>query len=88
MKVFKTFLIGVSLIGAMLITGCTDPSTAQRVLSQNGYTDIQIKGYNFFSCSKDDTVHTGFSAKSPNGTIVEGTVCSGLLFKNSTIRFE
>lgn len=88
MKIFKKlFAIGV-MISCTVISGCTDPDNARRILLQNGYTDIKITGYNIYSCSEDDSVHTGFSAKSPNGTIVEGTVCGGLLFKNSTIRFE
>lgn len=70
-----------------MLFGCTDAPGAKRVLEQNGYKDVQITGYNWFACSKDDTYHTGFVA-SRDGQSIAGTVCSGLFFKNYTIRFE
>lgn len=77
------------LIAAVaVLAACTDPSTATRVLEDQGYTNVQMTGYNFMACSKDDTFHTGFTAKSPAGRQVTGTVCAGAFFKNSTIRFE
>ncbi len=77
-----------ALVLAVSLTGCTDADNAVRVLDANGYEQIQITGYNWFGCSKDDFQHTGFTAVGSTGKKVEGTVCSGLLFKNSTIRFE
>lgn len=73
---------------AMCLMGCTDPGDARRILESQGFKNIQFTGYSFFACSKDDTFHTGFKALSPVGTPVAGTVCAGLFFKNSTIRFE
>jgi hypothetical protein len=81
----KTFLV---LIAALLIAACTQPDHATEVLAQQGYTNIQITGYDAFACSKDDTYHTGFRATSPTGAKVKGVVCAGLLFKGSTIRFD
>ncbi len=78
-----------SIIAALLaitLVGCTDPKQAQKSLSGAGYTDIKITGYSWFACSNDDAFSTGFVAKGPTGVIVEGAVCSGMLFKNSTIR--
>jgi hypothetical protein len=72
----------------ILLAACTDPKDATRILADQGYTNIQITGYSWFSCSKDDTYRTGFTATAPSGRQVSGTVCAGLLFKNSTIRFE
>ena len=71
----------------VLMTGCTDNEGAERVLRQNGYTDISITGYKPFTCSKDDVFSTGFSAKAPGGQTVTGSVCTGL-FKSHTIRFD
>jgi hypothetical protein len=68
--------------------GCTNDSKATSVLAAQGYTNIQTTGYNFMACSKGDFYNTGFSAKSPTGQQINGTVCSGLLFKGSTIRFD
>lgn len=77
------------LIAALAaLAACTDPTTATRVLEDNGYTNVQMTGYAWMACSKDDTFHTGFIAKSPNGRTVSGAVCAGAFFKNSTIRFE
>jgi hypothetical protein len=72
----------------LLCCGCTDMSEANRVLSAQGYTKIQSTGYAFWSCGQDDFYHTGFIATSPNGTRVEGTVCSGIFFKGATVRFD
>jgi len=71
---------------ALILTGCTDSNVATKALKGAGYTDVKLTGYSWFACSKDDTYHTGFIAKGPTGIEVEGTVCSGLLFKNATIR--
>lgn len=73
---------------AFMMVGCTDADNATRVLENAGFTDIQITGYKFFSCSEDDFQHTGFRAIGPAGKPVDGTVCSGILLKNSTIRYE
>lgn len=82
----KKILMAVALL--FMVIGCTNNTDATRILEENGYTGIEMTGYNFFACGKDDFYHTGFSAKSPIGKTVRGTVCSGILFKNSTIRFE
>lgn len=83
------------LITATIITilisffsACTAPNEARRILEQQGYTNIQIKGYSLLTCSEDDWFRTGFVATGPTGQRVEGVVCRGLLFKNSTIRLR
>jgi prepilin-type N-terminal cleavage/methylation domain-containing protein len=55
----------------------TDERTAERVLSQQGYTDIHFTGYKNWACSKEDWYSTGFVARSINGSVVSGVVCSG-----------
>jgi len=85
----KKSMKAMTLVGCIcLLSGCTDASKATSVLTAQGYKEIQITGYNFFACSDDDFYHTGFSAKSPNGSSVNGTVCSGILFKGATVRFD
>jgi hypothetical protein len=66
---------------------CTDGPGAERVLRQNGYTNVKLTGWSAFSCSEKDTFATGFEATSPSGQRVVGTVCSGWL-KGYTIRFD
>lgn len=87
MKTILMCIIAAALSITML-TSCTDPDGAKRVLELNNFTEIRITGYAWLSCSDRDTVKTGFIARAPNGQITKGAVCSGLLFKNSTIRFE
>lgn len=82
----KKILIAIAAVVAL--SGCTDAENANRILENNGYENIQITGYNWFGCSEDDFQHTGFTATGPTGKPVNGTVCSGIFFKNSTIRFQ
>lgn len=83
----KKSLIGASLLTAVLC-GCTQPETAQRVLTGAGYKDISMQGYDWLNCSKDDTYHDKFTATGPTGQKVSGVVCAGLFFKGATIRLE
>jgi hypothetical protein len=80
----KKFLV---IAAIALLSACTNTSNAERVLADNGYTEIQMTGYSLFGCGENDTFSDGFKAKSPNGKLVEGVVCSGML-KGSTIRFD
>lgn len=63
------------------------PDQAMRVLSQAGYTQIEITGWRPLMAGKDDTFSTGFRAKSPSGAIVTGAVTSGPL-SGSTVRLD
>lgn len=84
----QKYIAILTLLICTIFAGCTNPNHAIEVLSDNGYTDIQMTGYNFFACGQDDLYHTGFTAKGPTGKTINGTVCEGLLFKNATIRFK
>ena len=77
------------LIASLLLSGCSlsEPDKTKRLLEQEGYTNIETIGYAWFSCGQDDFFATGFIAEK-NGHHIEGTVCSGLIFKNSTIRLK
>lgn len=87
MKSLKRTTVVLSTIIALLAgTGCTNPEDARRTLESAGYSEIETGGYDFFACGKDDTYATKFTAKNPAGRTTSGTVCSGLLFKSSTIR--
>lgn len=72
---------------AIALVACTDETNTIRTLDSAGYTDIHTTGYSWFECGKDDTYHTGFTAKNPAGKQVSGTVCCGMLTKGCTIRF-
>lgn len=77
----------ICILALGLMSGCSDPTTARRVLSQNGYTNVVITGYRPFMGGEGDNYVTGFEAVSPNGSLVTGAVCSGF-GKGATIRFD
>jgi len=83
--VYIIFIVGVGLFP---LVGFPDHDNATRVLQMQGYKDIRITGLAPFSCRYSDKFRTGFVAKTPTGGTVTGAQCSGLLFKNSTIRFK
>ena len=72
---------------SILLSSCTDPTGATRLLESQGYSEIQTHGYGWFKCSKGDTFSTYFSAVNLNKKGVTGTVCSGI-FKGATVRFD
>lgn len=73
---------------ALLLSGCTDPDGAKKVLDQNGYKDVHATGYSWFGCGKEDVYRTEFTATSQSGSAVNGVVCSGWGWgKAYTIRF-
>lgn len=79
----------IAMFAVMFMVGCTDADGARSTLRKNGYENINITGYSFLSCDEKDFYSTGFSAiNKSSGERVEGAVCSGLFFKNSTIRFD
>ena len=71
----------------LLLSGCTAPDRALRTLTEAGFSNIKVGGYNWFSCGKGDIFATNFQAVGPTGKPVEGTICNGLL-KGATIRFN
>ena len=84
-----TLLASMCIFGALVSAGaCTDEPSARRILSAQGFRKIQITGYEFFACGRDDSIHTGFSALNHEGGHVDGVVCCGLIFKSCTVRFD
>jgi hypothetical protein len=83
----KVTKIAAVCVVALTLSACSDASGAHRVLVNAGYHDIQITGFKFIGCGKDDNFTTGFSAVHPNNPNVriEGVVCSGIL-KGAVIR--
>lgn len=66
--------------------GCTvAPNEATNTLAAAGYTNIDLGGYSWFGCGRDDGFSRTFTATSVNGSHVEGVVCAGLL-KGTTVR--
>ncbi len=75
------------LILIVFLCSCSNSKDAKKALTAMGFTEIVTTGYKWFACSEDDWYHTGFIATNPQGMEVNGVVCSGFFFKNSTVRF-
>ena len=90
MRLSTAFFILVLILICVILWVCTNTNKeeARQALQANSFRSIQLQGYKWFACAKDDWSHTGFTAINVNGQIVEGVVCCGLLFKNCTIRFN
>jgi len=89
---FVGVILVIVLIGGLATVlkgwGMTDAEGAISVLRAEGFEDITITGYRWYTCSDDDYFHTGFSAVGPSGRPVTGTVCKGFFFKSSTVRID
>ncbi|MCP1376020.1 hypothetical protein [Dyella lutea] len=79
----RSLLLAIALLA---LTACTDNETAARALHGAGYSDVQLTGYRWIGCGKDDDFSTGFKAKGPTGVPVTGVVCSSWFGKGATVR--
>lgn len=84
--IFSIFAI-LLLVGFLRFGGWTKKAETQKILSSQGFIDVEITGYRFLGCDEKDFFRTGFVATSPNGQRIKGIVCAGW-FKGSTIRFD
>lgn len=71
---------------AFVLSSCSDGEGTTKLLEEQGYSNIVIKGYDGWSCHDDDHFSTEFEATGPTGKQVHGTVCLDL--KGSYIRFH
>lgn len=70
-----------------LMFSCTSEDKAIHTLTNYGFTNITITGYEPLKCSRGDSTCTGFEATSINGTRVSGAVgCGYGCGKGCTIR--
>ena len=76
----------VAVACAIGLAGCTAPDRSRDTLVKSGFTDIQVGGYDFWSCGQHDYFSTHFRARNSQGVVVDGTVCCGL-YKSCTVRF-
>jgi prepilin-type N-terminal cleavage/methylation domain-containing protein len=91
-------LIAIAFMLMLVVASCVMVShyqktgtgeSANRILSQQGYKDIVLKGWRPFKCSSSDSMFftDAFTATAPNGDKVSGAVC-GNLFKSHTVRLD
>lgn len=58
----------------MIMMGCTNPKGARTFLEQQGFTSIEIKGFDLLAHGKDDLTTTAFTAIEADGHRVDGAV--------------
>lgn len=82
------YLKGAAIAAVLVLGGCgANPTTAERILSGQGMTNIEVGGYTFFGCSEDDWFRSTFTALDANGKRVNGVICGGF-FKGYTVRYN
>ena len=77
-----------ALLMLSIVAGCTNKDKTRQLLESHGMTNIEVGGYALWGCSEDDEVRTKFRATTATGQEVSGVVCSGILFKGATIRYD
>lgn len=77
----------ITAVALLALASCTNEDKAISILKKEGYTDIDITGYEPFMCSEEDLYSTGFTATNRAGEKVSGAVCGGGM-KGYTIRFD
>lgn len=76
------------ILSLVLLSACSgSKKKVNDILVADGYSNVTVTGAKYFSCSDKDTYSNGFAA-TKNGFQVVGVVCSGMWFKNSTIRID
>ncbi len=81
----RDLMIIVACIGVVVGSfGYANPEGATKVLEEDGYTDITIKGRKFLGCDRE-FYRTAFTANNSRGIPVSGVVCDGL-FSGSVIK--
>lgn len=70
----NVILLLITLFASFILVSCSDPVGAERALKEQGYTNIQITGFDWRAKGEDDITATGFIATSATGTRVKGAV--------------
>jgi len=86
MKIYLACVAAFSLFAAWnFFSSLPEKETeAIELLTFEGYSDIELTGYQFFACSEDDLYRIGFAA-TKNFRRIDGVVCSDPV-KGTTIR--
>ena len=78
----------ILIIALLILASCShSPATANRLLQQEGISEVHLDGHPMFSgCADDEAYATAFTGKK-NGVPVRGVICGGH-FKANTIRYK
>jgi hypothetical protein len=86
LRLMKKVLATIATL--LLCTSCVPSevfSRSQQAIADQGYTNIQYQGYEWFACGQEDQFGLRYAATAPNGRRVTLAACSGW-FKGVTIR--
>lgn len=94
-RTIKSALLAITLTlgcrGALFIEPAqakgivTDRETAISVLIAAGYKPIEVGGFSWFSGCHGSWYQTKFTAISPSGALVAGTICNDIISKGAQI---
>ncbi len=85
---WRVIVLAVVLMGLMIaVLGCEDADRARATLEDYGFTNINVGGYEPFTCGDDYTFSNEFEATNPQHRRVHGVVCCGYL-KGCTVKFQ
>lgn len=84
---WKFVFLAVVLIGFLFAwCGCEDADRARETLENYGFTNIDVGGWEPWSCGDDYTFVNSFTATNSQKRRVSGVVCCGYL-KGCTVKF-
>lgn len=83
---FELISVLVCVVGIVATNwGYADPVGTQQLLKDDGYTDIQVGGRQFFGCDRN-FYRTTFTAKNSRGIKTHGLVCKSFLDEAAYIK--
>ena len=82
-----TSLVLAVVMVVVFVLGRPSDEDIHRVLSGAGYTQVELTGFKFLGCAKEDSYRIGFLAIGSDGKPVSGLVCS-TPFKGHTVRVD
>jgi hypothetical protein len=69
----------LTIVGVIIANvGYADPIGTQKVLEDEGYTDIVVGGRQYFGCDRN-FYRTQYTAKNSRGIAVHGLVCKSII---------
>ena len=84
----KIFLYILAILFLLFVPTCSDENTTKNILSNRGYTDIQIVDKEWWDCDYGDSYSTRFTAKIGQNHKVKGSVCDGWFRDEAIIKFD
>ena len=90
LKQYTPIILLIAFMVFLAITvGCSDSDRTVEVLRDQGYTNIETHGRDWFGCSNSDSFCTQFTATGPTGRRVTGAVGCGFgCGKGCTVRIR